>query len=198
MTALAITSMVMNRPTNTDMGVQQMSRIPLRLKKIALTATAAVMAGISLAAVNPTAASAAGITVRILPESNPFLFLDVAGSSTAPGAGVIQYSYTGGLNQVWRIRPAGGYYEIVNRWSGQCLTTDEIAGHQLYQWPCDGDDNQKWDTDLTPGSVAAYQIRNPASGLQVDIQGGSGAQGTPVIGWTWNGGVHQYFYAHSA
>jgi hypothetical protein len=34
---------------------------------------------------------------------------------------------------VWTFRPVGAAFEIVNRGSGQCLTTDGVAGHTAYR-----------------------------------------------------------------
>ena len=82
-----------------------------------------------MSALNPAPANAAsGMTVRFAPASNAFLFVEVSGSSTQPGASIIQWSFNGGQNQIWTFRPAGTDYEIVNKWSGQCITTDGVAG----------------------------------------------------------------------
>ena len=40
--------------------------------------------------------------------------LDVAGASTADGAGVQQWAQNWGPNQGFRIEPVGGYYRIVS------------------------------------------------------------------------------------
>jgi endoglucanase len=51
--------------------------------------------------------------------------LDVNGSSTADGAGIIQWPQNGGNNQQWVITDnGGGYYKITNRNSGKALDVD--------------------------------------------------------------------------
>ena len=171
-----------------------MATTSLALRKLALAIAAAVTATAGLSALNPAAASAAsGMTIRIAPVSNAFLFVEVEGSSGQPGAGIIQWPYNGGQNQVWTFRPAGTDYEIVNQWSGQCITTDGVAGHWLWQAPCQGLSGQKWATALTPGNLIGYPIRNPASNLYMDVQGASTTQGAHIGVWYGNGGHNQYF-----
>lgn len=175
-----------------------MSRTSFRVKKIALAVAATALASVGLATVSPAPAQASGITVRLAPASNPFVFLDVSGASTQPGAAIIQWSYTGGSNQVWTLRPAGTDYEIVNQLSGQCLTTDGVAGHWLFQWYCNGSAGQHWSSSITPGNLVGYTIKNPASGLFLDVEGASGAQGAHLDVWYRNGGSNQFFLAHAA
>jgi endoglucanase len=55
--------------------------------------------------------------------------LDVNGSSTANGAGIIQWPQNGGNNQQWIItNNGGGYYKITNRNSTSRLM---LTAHQL-------------------------------------------------------------------
>lgn len=175
-----------------------MSYTPFSIKKIALTLAATAMATVGLATVNAAPAAASGLTVRLAPASNPFLFVDVSGASAQPGAAIIQWPYNGGQNQVWTLRPAGTDYEIVNKGSGQCITTDGVAGHWLYQAVCNGSAGQQWATSITPGNLVGYTIRNPASNLYMDIEGGSGSQGAHLDAWYRNGAPNQYFLAHAA
>jgi hypothetical protein len=175
-----------------------MSYKPFNIRKIALAVTATAMATVGLAAVSAAPAAASGITVRLAPASNPFLFVDVSGASVQPGAAIIQWSYNGGQNQVWTLRPAGTDFEIVNKGSGQCITTDGVAGHWLYQAVCNGSAGQQWATSITPGNLVGYTIRNSATNLYMDVQGASGSQGAHLDAWYKNGGANQYFLAHAA
>jgi hypothetical protein len=165
-------------------------------KKAATIVTAGALAMAGLLATSG-AAHASGFAVRLAPASNPFLFLDVNGGSTGDGAPIIQWSLSGD-NQVWTFQPAGSAYQIVNRHSGKCITTDGVAGHQVYQWYCHGTDNQLWATSLTPGNLTGYTIRNIGSGLFMDVAGGSGAQGAAIDTWYRNGGPNQFFLGHAA
>jgi Ricin-type beta-trefoil lectin domain-like len=183
---------------NNQEGNQPMSRTSFTIKKIALALAATATASVGLAMVNPTPAAASGITVRLAPASNPFVYVDVSGASTQAGAAIIQWPYNGGQNQVWTLRPAGTNYEIVNKGSGQCITTDGVAGHWLYQSGCNGSAGQQWSTSLTPGNLVTYTIGNPASGLYMDVEGASGSQGAHLDGWYRNGGWNQLFLAHAA
>jgi hypothetical protein len=162
----------------------------ISLKKASAVTAIGVLSAIGLLAGTSGAAEASN-SVTIAPLPNPFVFMDVVGASTGDGARVIVWLQSGD-NQRWSFRPAGSSYEIVNQHSGKCLTTDGVAGHQLYQWRCKGDPGQFWDTEL-PTHGGAWPIRNPASGLQVDLNGHDTTAGTPVIGWPWNGGSNQYW-----
>jgi Ricin-type beta-trefoil lectin domain-like len=171
------------------------------LKKVALTIAAAVVAAGGMVALSPGAAHAASLfTVRLAPTSNLFLFVEVRGASTASTAPIDQWSYTGGKNQVWTFMPTGGYYEIINQNSGKCIMTDGTPGHQLIQAPCTGSRYQLWQVanewvkgDFTYDSA----IRNPASGLYMDVYGGSTTQGAAIDAWYNNGAsANQFFRAY--
>ena len=48
---------------------------------------------------------------------------------------------------------SNGTKEIVNLNSNQCLTTDGVAGDNVYQVPCEGLLGQEWYTDFPPHSI---------------------------------------------
>jgi Ricin-type beta-trefoil lectin domain-like len=161
----------------------------------ALAAT--LLAGLAVAAV-PAAANAESQSlqnVAIATDiSDSTLVLDVSGGSTANGAGVIQWYGSFAGNQRWNLVDQGdGTETIVNQNSGKCLTTDGVAGHQLYQFTCVGAPSQKWQSDMQRvfGNVSA--IRNPWSGLDADVNGASKWAGTKIIGWYPSGAVNQHF-----
>ncbi|WP_394619808.1 RICIN domain-containing protein [Lentzea sp. JNUCC 0626] len=75
-------------------------------------------------------------------RTNSALVLDVAGVSGADNAGIQLWTYGGGNNQQWQaVAEGGGYYHLVARHSGKCLTVpggssaDEV---QLVQLGCNG------------------------------------------------------------
>ena len=74
--------------------------------------------------------------------------LDVAGASTANGASVDQWPYSGAANQQWNIVSVGsGYYKLLNRNSGQALDVagqSTANGARIDQWPDSGNANQQW------------------------------------------------------
>lgn len=79
---------------------------------------------------------------RVNNRTNAALVLDVSGVSLADNAGVQLWTYGGGNNQQWQaVSEGGGYYHLVARHSGKCLTVpggsaaDEV---QLVQLACSG------------------------------------------------------------
>src|SRR5262249_12327180 len=78
------------------------------------------------------------------------LVLDVSGGSTSVNAQVITYTWNRGYNQDWAFQAdpyQPGWYEVVNRNSGQCLTVQYGStgkGASLVQYPCMGDTSQLW------------------------------------------------------
>lgn len=75
-------------------------------------------------------------------------YLDVSNVSTADGAQVWTWSYTGQANQLWTFMAMGdGTYQMVNKVSNKCLDVrDETTANGAYieQFGCHGGDNQRW------------------------------------------------------
>lgn len=136
-------------------------------------------------------------TIHVTPNNTFGLLLDVSGASQSPGAGVIDWYANGGGNQSWTFESFGSTntYEIVNGNSGQCLTTDGVAGDQVVQLPCNGGLGQRWTTNLTPGTTSAWTIGNAWSGLYLDVNNASPWAGASIDVWYYNGGSNQYFAA---
>ena len=119
--------------------------------------------------------------------------LEVAGSSTADGAAVVQRADNGGENQQWRLKSTdGGYYELVNRGSGKAL---EVKGASkadkaaVDQSADSGAAHQQWKiTDLDGGAV---KVVNRGSGKVLDVRGRSTADGAGIIQYKANGGANQ-------
>jgi hypothetical protein len=132
-------------------------------------------------------------------------FVDVSGGSQSPNGPVIQWPlnpFNPGRNQQWYIVPTdGGWAELVNRNSGQCLSagyTYTQPGAPLVQYPCFGGTNQQWYLGVYPGSTnldgrKVVLASRTNSGLVADVTGGSPAQGTPLELWTRTGGWNQQF-----
>ena len=170
-------------------------RRPRRAARIsAVLGVLAVPALLGATLAGPASASTA-FTTHITPNNTFGLLLDVSGGSTYPGAPVIDWYANGGQNQNWLFLPVNGgnTYEIINVNSNMCLTTDGVAGDQVYQEPCTGSVIQQWQTNLTPGITATYSIKNVWSGLYLDVNGGSPWAGASIDTWYWNGGANQYF-----
>jgi hypothetical protein len=170
-----------------------MSRIPRSLKKITMTVATGALAATGLLAAPGAAQAASYGPIRIAPDSNQFLFFDVSGGSTGDGAKIIQWSLSGS-NQGWNFKAAGGNtFQIVNVKSGKCMTTDGVAGHQLYQWACSTDSRQLWYTSLD-GTGTAFFIESVFSHLFVDVSGDSRSQGAAIDTWYENGASNQTFW----
>lgn len=175
---------------------------PERRPRHAARLTAAV-AGLALpaliggAVLAGNASASTAFTTHVSPDNTFYLQLDVSGASTQPGAPVIDWWSNGGANQSWTFSPIGGAntYEIINGNSNQCLTTDGVAGDQLYQLPCTGSQEQQWATSLSLTASGTQAIRNVYSGLYVDVSGDSPWPGAAIDTWTYNGGDNQFFFA---
>jgi hypothetical protein len=170
-----------------------MSRIR-PLKKIALTASTAVLATVGMITVGQGAAHAnTSHVVSLSPLSIPLLWMQVKGASTASTASIVLGAGTGGANQQWNVKPVGSNYEVVNLHSGKCVITDGVPGDQLFQGPCTGSAPQLWDVNDLGGGV--WTFRNPRSNLYMDVYGGSTSVGAAIDAWYWNDGSNQKFIA---
>jgi hypothetical protein len=160
-------------------------------KTIAAAATAAAaLTGLLLVA--PGAALASGPQYRLAPVSNPFLYLDVSGGSHGDGAPIIDWTLSGD-NQLFTMQPSGSHFEMVNKLTGKCITTDGVSGNQVYQWYCEGTPGQLWDTSLVGNNLIGYTIRSVESGLYLEVQGNNGSRGATIDTYWWTGGNNQYF-----
>ena len=122
------------------------------------------------------------------------LALDVAGGSTADGAGLIQwYGHFGGNQRFDLVDQGDGTGTIVNQNSGKCLTTDGVAGHASYQSTSNGSPLQQWSGTLRQAFDGATTPANQFTGLRMDIEGGSAWAGARLVGWYPNGGKNQLF-----
>jgi hypothetical protein len=186
-------------PTNHDAGGAGKRR---RLKRMitGLALAAAAAGAVAALPSGVTAASAQGFqyqNVDLTPNNTFALMLDVAGASQSPGAQVISYWWNGGNNQKWdfdRLATVNGIpaYAIVNANSGQCLTTDNIAGDPVEQEPCGISANQVWLTNIGVAN-GAWAIQSYSSGLQLEVYGDSPWPGAVIDTWYYNGNPNQYF-----
>src|SRR5581483_11088532 len=79
---------------------------------------------------------------HLVPKNSPTLVVRVAGSSTTAGARIVATSPASNPAEIWAFQPTNGFYQIVNPTTGMCLTSDQNAGHPLYQWWCSGTGDQ--------------------------------------------------------
>lgn len=123
---------------------------------------------------------------------NEWRVIDLPGGTKKPGAGIILYAQTNGVNQHWELRDTGEqnnngvhYYNIISHASGLALTVTAQrgagVGAQVFQAGLGPWDTQKW----AIGSGDTF-IVNKFSGLVLDIQGDNLSLGTPIITYTQN------------
>ncbi len=119
--------------------------------------------------------------------------LDVYGGSTADGAKVVQWSWTGGANQQWRLEPNSDQsFRLVSRGSGKVLQNpggSTTQGTQLDQWSDTAGTHQWW--RLVDAGDGYHRLVNVRSGLVADVSGGSLNDGAQVVQWAANGGTNQ-------
>jgi hypothetical protein len=165
----------------------------------------AILAALAAAAIAPASAHAGSALndIAIATESTAYIgVLDTAGSSGAAGAKVVSNPAFNLPSQHWSVLQSPGGVHIVNLRTGLCLTTPGTFGAQLYITYCnDANPRQDWifgALKLTKWpEFDGGQIRNPYTGLYVNLSGGSNAPGTPIIGWSPNGAEGELFgYYH--
>jgi lysophospholipase L1-like esterase len=107
--------------------------------------------------------------------------LDVPGGSSANGTQPIIWDCHGGANQQWAI--SGQTIQS----AGKCLDspTNATAGTKAQLWACSGAANQRWNLN------ANGTISNAQSGLCLDVNGASTANGATVILWTCTAAANQ-------
>ena len=118
--------------------------------------------------------------------------LAVDNASTANGALVEQYGYSGAKNQQWYVINQGtGYYSVINVNSLKSLDVWEVStapGAAIAQWDYWGGDGQKW--SLT-NSSGYFVMRSLLSGLALDVLNFSTANDASVIQWTVTNAANQ-------
>ncbi|MET9730268.1 RICIN domain-containing protein [Streptomyces sp. NPDC006458] len=120
--------------------------------------------------------------------------LDVANQSTADGGSVIQWPWSGGTNQQWRLLPDyDGSFRLSNVNSGKVLDNPGASttqGQPLDQWTDTDSPNQWW--RLVPtGTSGVYHLVNGSSGLRADVENGSTSDGARIVQMPASGAASQ-------
>ncbi|GAB2750905.1 family 43 glycosylhydrolase [Streptomyces bullii] len=144
-----------------------------------------VRLGASLA--GPSGEPSAVSTTYTLTNRNSGKCLEVAASSSADGANVMQYACNGGANQRWRLEDLGDdTHRLVNVASGKVLDTENCSsadGADLRQWSWLNNDCQRFRFVATDGGYV--RIVNKATGKVADVADCSTADGADVRQWSW-------------
>ncbi len=108
--------------------------------------------------------------------------LNIAGASSAAGAGAIQWPCSSSANSKWTVTPySTGGFRIRKQQTGDCLVVPGAAtsaGVQLVQEPCTGVKNELW-SFVAVGSN--YLVANQNSGECMAVDGHSTAWGTTIV-----------------
>lgn len=141
----------------------------------------AVMQGAGNTGTSSNSTIVSGATYQILAKHSG-KGLDVTNVSTANGAAIQQWNYSGGANQKFIINDVGsGYYNIVNVNSGRCLDVtggSTSNGAIIQQWGYSGGANQQWSIVSTGDGY--YKIINRNSGKGIDVKDASTSNGAVI------------------
>jgi hypothetical protein len=119
--------------------------------------------------------------------------IDIAGQSTADGAGVVQFTRSAQPSQQFQfVDSGGGFYRLRARHSGKVIdvasrsTTD---GANVVQWADNGGTNQQFRVVDTDSGYVKLLNRN--SNKALDLWGWSTADGARISQYTDTGGANQ-------
>lgn len=128
--------------------------------------------------------------------------VDITNGSSSDGANVEQWNYWGGDMQKFEIvHVGGGKYAIKTKCSSGKSGLDVYAwsteaGGNINQWNYWGGDCQLWYLKAAEASTAyegTYYLQSKSSGLYLDVENGSNADGANIQQWEYNGCDAQKF-----
>lgn len=133
-----------------------------------------------------------GVDYRLVAQHSGKL-LDINGASTAAGAQAIQWTATGGLNQVFDfLDSGGGHYRIRARHSGLVLqVASSSSGADITQQTDTGATAQQW--QVVDQGAGVVSLVNRQSGLTMDVWESSTADGARVSQYAVGSGANQRF-----
>ncbi|WP_258727149.1 pectate lyase [Cellulomonas sp. NS3] len=118
--------------------------------------------------------------------------VDVAGSSTASGTAVAQWTPTGATNQQFQfVAVGGGFYEVRARHSGLALTIATGSGSLATQSTPAGAATQQF--TVAAGSSGRIKLVSRASGLALQVVGASKENGARLEQAADTNANHQQF-----
>ncbi|MEV6237584.1 glycoside hydrolase family 2 TIM barrel-domain containing protein [Lentzea sp. NPDC051838] len=133
-----------------------------------------------------------GVDYRLVAQHSSKL-VDITGASTSAGAAAIQWSATGGQNQVFDfLDSGGGYYRIRARHSGLVLQpASSASGADVVQQPDTNAASQQW--QVVDQGLGVVGLVNRQSGLAMDVWQASTADGAHIAQWAPGSGLNQRF-----
>lgn len=118
--------------------------------------------------------------------------IDVSGGSYSAGAPIIQWPFTSGDNQLWKIETVGnlasGQYKLTNKRSSLVLDVSGAVatdGALITQSYYTGANNQKWNIQFMGKGL--YKITNGASGKSLDVSGSSLLDSAGIVQFPYTG-----------
>jgi hypothetical protein len=161
----------------------------MTLKRRALALAGVATAALGIAIGTPLSAAADQVQLKVLTlrlASDPTQLANVQGASTADGAPIIQYPWSGTANERWlaTVEP-DGYYRFASLASNKCMNVaggGTADGIPVIQYTCttDGSTNERWKFVQTG---IGYQIVAKSSGKCLNVGGGVGV-GRQLIQYT--------------
>lgn len=131
----------------------------------------------------------------VIKSKNSGKALDVEGRSTAAGANVLQWDYSGGNNQKWILQQqSNGYYVLKCVNGGKVLDVSYASkdrGANIQVWDNNGGAQQQWKIEKVGD---AYRIINVNSGKALDVSSKSTSNGGNIIQWDYSGANNQLWY----
>jgi len=121
------------------------------------------------------------------------LSLNVSNNITGNGACIIQWSYSGGSNELWNFTPTtNGYYQIVSVLSGRDAVVQGAStanGAGIVQWSFGSSGDDQWEP--VANSDGSYTFYNLKSGKVLEDPDSSASKGTQMDQWSSNRGNNQ-------
>ncbi|MBN1281179.1 MAG: RICIN domain-containing protein [Candidatus Thermoplasmatota archaeon] len=118
--------------------------------------------------------------------------LEVSNASLEENTTIVQHTYTQGSHQEWRILSAGfGYYQIVAKHSGKCLTVynDSNSTISIVQADYNGDDSQLWRLEVKDTTL--YYLLAKKYGQYLCVENASMGNGAAVTLENFTGALSQ-------
>ncbi|MCP2323998.1 arabinan endo-1,5-alpha-L-arabinosidase [Hamadaea flava] len=164
---------------------------------VAVLASAAAVAAMTVAVRQPAQAASIDTSAWYrLTARHSGKAMDVAGSSTADGAGLVQQTVSSASTsqQFQFVDSGGGFFRLRARHSGKVVDVSNRStadGAAVIQWSDLNGTNQQWSVIDTDSGYVKLLNRN--SGKALDVSGRSTADGATVVQWADNGGANQQF-----
>ncbi len=172
-------------------------RVGAGVRRAAAVVAAGAVLSLGSAATATTASASTEPEYHPLISNSSWLNVGVRNGSTATGTDIIQWWADGRADQQWQgyhySGEASNVIRFRNQGSGLRLTTDGVPGHWVYQQACDSRNaRQAWLSSYM-WMYSGYTLYNPATGLNLDVEGNSYWGGAEIDVWYPNGRVNQVF-----